>query len=237
MRKSFLILFLVSICISSYAQEKKPDLANRAADHLMFQISSDHWIGLPDSISSHVKGLSRGLNVYAMLDKPFRGNPKLSIAFGVGVSSSNIFFDKMFVDLASTERTLPFINQNNTQHYKKFKVSTTFAEIPIEFRFSSKPSTPNKSIKFAIGIKGGTMLNAHNKAKGLRDSTGRSLNVATFKQNSKSYFNTTRLTSTARIGYGIFSLFGAYSISSMFKDGVAAPDVRNLQVGLTISGL
>ena len=39
-----------------------------------------------------------------------------------------------------------------------------------------------------------------------------------------------------RHGYGYFSLFGAYNITAMFKNAVG-PDVKLLQLGLTISGL
>ena len=239
MRKIFLVLFTALITFSSFAQKKKPNnLANRAADHLMVQLSYDHWVGMPDSISSNAKGFSKGINVYAMIDKPFHGNPKFSVAFGIGVGSSSIVFKKMFVDISSTNPTLPFINQDSTAtNYKKFKLSTSFLEIPIEFRFSSNPENPNKSIKFAVGLKGGTMLNAHTKAKVLRDMSDNILNAATWKASTKSYFNTTRLVATARVGYGIFSLFGAYTITPMFKDGVASTDIKAMQIGLTISGL
>lgn len=238
MRKIFLVLFTALITFSSFAQKKKNyNLANRAADHLMLQLSYDHWLGMPDSISSHAKGLSRGLNIYAMLDKPFHGNPKLSIAFGIGIGSSNISFKKMFVDITSANPTLPFTNQDSTNNFKKFKVSTSFLEIPLEFRYTSNPENPNKAIKFALGVKGGTLLNAHTKAKVLRDAAGKVLNAATWKESTKAYFNTTRLTATARVGYGIFTLFGAYSLTPVFKDGVASPDIKTLQIGLTISGL
>ncbi len=221
------------------AQTKKKsfNLANRAADHFVIQLSADKLLGMPDSIDSHIKGLSRGLNIYAMLDKPFKSNPKLSIALGVGIGSSSIYFKRMFVDIAATTSTLPFIKQDTTTYYKKFKLSTSFLEIPLEFRFSSNPENPNKSTKFALGIKGGTMLNAHTKAKELKSASGTTINGAILKQNTKSYFNTTRIAATARVGYGIFSLFGSYTLTPMFKDGVAAPDAKTLQIGLQISGL
>ena len=239
MRKIFLLFITALITFTSFAQKKKKtyNLGNRAADHIMVQLSYDHWLGMPDSISSHAKGFSRGLNIYGMIDKPFHGNPKFSVAFGIGIGSSSTVFKKMFVDISSANPTVPFINQDSTNNFKKFKLSTSFVEIPLEFRFSSNPENPNKSTKFAIGIKGGTMLNAHTKAKQLRDAAGKTLIAATFKESTKSYFNTTRLVATARVGYGIFSLFGAYNITPVFKDGVASPDIRTLQVGLTISGL
>ena len=239
MRRILMIVPALLTIWCSFAQTKKKsfNLANRAADHFVIQLSSDRLLGLPDSISNYAKGLSRGLNVYAMIDKPFKSNPKLSIALGVGIGSSSIYFKRMFVDIASTSPTLPFVNQDTTAYYKKFKLSTSFLEIPLEFRYSSNPENPNKSTKIAIGIKGGTMLNAHTKAKELKNASGATVNGAIWKQNSKSYFNTTRIAATARVGYGIFSLFGTYTLTPMFKDGVAAPDAKTLQIGLQISGL
>jgi hypothetical protein len=100
----------------------------------------------------------------------------------------------------------------------------------------AKPETPNKSIKGAIGLKVGTLLNAHTKGRNLQNAAGTKINGFTVKESSKSYFNTTRIAATARVGYGIFSLFGAYSITNMFKDGAAA-DTKLVQIGFTISGL
>ena len=53
---------------------------------------------------------------------------------------------------------------------------------------------------------------------------------------SKSYFNSNRLVGTARIGYGYVSLFGAYNLTSIFKDKVAE-DMKLFQIGIAISGL
>ena len=106
----------------------------------------------------------------------------------------------------------------------------------MELRYCSKPDKPNNSVKAAIGIKVGTLINAHTKGKNLTDASGKTVNGYVSKLSSKSYFNGTRLSATARVGYGNFSLFGSYSITSAFKDNVAA-DMKVLQVGLTISGL
>ena len=80
------------------------------------------------------------------------------------------------------------------------------------------------------------MLNVHTKGKTLISKTGGTLNNYTEKESSKQFFNTTRLAGTARVGIGHWSLFGAYSITSLIKD-VAGPAIRPFQVGLTLSGL
>ncbi len=237
MRK-ILFVALAFFTLPAIAQtpKKKYNLSERAADHFVIQVSSDNWTGVPDSISSHMGGLSRGGNIYLMLDKPFKGNQQVSIALGIGVGTSSMFFKKMELDIESTGRILPFRATDSTANFKKYKLATAFLEIPLELRFSSNPETPNKSIKAAIGLKGGVLLNAHTKGKTLRNVSGATINSYTEKNLSKTFFNNTRFAATARVGYGIFSVFGAYNLTSVFKDGVAA-DVKLLQVGLMISGL
>ncbi len=215
---------------------RKIDISSRPGDHLMFQLSSDHWTGMPDSISSHQSGFSKGFNAYVMLDKPFRSSPKFSVGLGIGVGSSNISFKKMNVDLKSTSVKLPFIAVDSTNHFKKYKLSTSYLEVPLELRFSSNPSNLNKSWKVAIGGKVGTIINAHTKGKDLQNKNNSSISNYTQKESSKKYFNGTRFMGTARIGYGIFSLFGAYQLNSVLKDVAGAP-MKLYQVGITLSGL
>ncbi len=238
MRKLFAILLASVSFTSAFAQitSKKNNIVNQAGDHLMIQLGTNIWNGAPDSVSSRIKGFNRSANVYLMLNKPFKSNPKLSAAIGIGVGTSNIYFNKMNVLIESTKSTLPFIRTDTGSSYKKYKLSTAYLEIPVELRFTSRPDNPNKALKAAIGVKVGTMLNAHTKGSILQTASGAKLNTATVKQSSKSYFNTTRLAATARLGYGIFSVYGSYNITNIFKDGVAK-DTKLLQIGLTISGL
>lgn len=219
------------------ANDNKLPVTKRAADHLMFQLSSDHWLSAPDSISNHTTGLSRGFNAYFMFDKQFKSSPKFSIAAGVGVSTSNVFFSNLNIDLKSNTATLPFINVDSTQHFKKYKVATTYLEIPLEFRYTSKPQEPNKSFKMALGLKAGTLVNAHTKGKTLLDKNNNTISSYVEKENSKRFLNGTRFMGTARVGYGIISVFGSYQLNGILKDGVGPSDMRLMQVGLTISGL
>ena len=222
---------------SQSAKEKKnKEILSRAGDHFMFQLSSDHWLGAVDSVKNHIKGFSRGINVYVMYNKPFKADPRFSVAGGLGVSTSNIYFKNMNIDIASNGTVLPFNATDSSNNYKKYKISAAFLEVPIEFRFSSKPETPNKSVKVALGIKLGTLLSAHTKGKTLRDASGKVLFNSTDKVTDKTFFNTSRVAATARIGYGNFTLFGSYNLTSMFKTGVAS-DIKLLQIGITVSGL
>lgn len=240
MKKLLAFGILIIACSGIQAQKKNkniPDLSSRANDHFVCQLSSDHWAGAPDSINDNLKGLSRGLNAYFMLDKPFKTNPRLSVAFGLGISTSNIFFDKMTVDITGTTSLLSFQETDSVASYKKYKLNTAFLEVPVELRFSSKPDQPNKSIKAALGVKVGTLLSAHTKGKTQASSTGLTLIDGSQKLIGKKYFNTTRLSVTARVNYGILGVFGSYSLTSIFKTGVASENIRLYQVGLCLSGL
>ena len=238
MKKLLFIVFAFVTTFSATAQEKKKigGFMNRTGDHLMLQLTSDHWAGAPDSINNWIRGFARGANIYVMLDQRFKSNPQWSVAFGAGVSTSNIYFKNMIVDITAKTNKLPFTKVDSVDHFKKYKLSTAYLEIPLELRFTVDPENESKSIKVAIGVKAGTLLNVHTKGKTLLDKNNAVINSYAAKKTGKGYFNSTRLSATARFGYGNFSLFGSYQLNKIFKDGVAA-DIKLYQVGLNFSGL
>ena len=245
MKKTAFLLLACLFFIQAFSQEtidnptpttRTITLPNRPADHLMLQLSSDHWAGMPDSINSHQSGFSRGFNAYFMFDKPFRSSPKYSIGFGLGISSSNMVFKKMNVGIEGTPPILHFTATDSTNHFQKYKLTTTYAEVPLEFRFTAKPDNVNKSLKAALGVKVGTLINVHTKGKTLEDKNNNTINSFTEKISSKRFMNSTRFTATARLGYGIFSIFGTYQLNNLLKDGAGA-DMKLYQIGITLSGL
>jgi len=233
----FIVLALVTVSAAS-AQDKKKNggFMNRTGDHLMLQITNDHWMGAPDSIKNRMTGISRGLNVQVLLDQRFKSAPQWSVAFGLGVSTSGMYFKNTVIDLKSKTATLPFRNVDSVDHFKKYKLATAYLEIPLELRFTFKPETENRSIKAALGVKVGTLLNVHTKGKLLLDKNGATVNNYIAKETGKGFMNSTRLAATARVGYGNFSVVGAYHFTNIFKDGVA-PDMKLFQIGLNFSGL
>ncbi|HKO79117.1 MAG TPA: outer membrane beta-barrel protein [Chitinophagaceae bacterium] len=216
-------------------KKKTPiDLSGRANDHFMVQLGYTGWAGKPDTINT--SGFSKSFNVYFMFDFPFKSNPKLSMAFGPGISSDHIIFKKTYVGIKDITETFQFRDQSDTNHFKKTKLNTTYLEAPVEFRYVANPLNSDKSFKFAIGAKVGTMIKAHTRNKDFENKNGNTLNSYTMKESSKRFFNTTRLVGTARVGLGHFSLYGSYQITTLFKEGVAA-EIRPFSIGLTISGL
>jgi Outer membrane protein beta-barrel domain len=234
----FFVVFAVSASVS--AQEKPAtktsDIVNRAGDHIVLQLGSDIWMNAPDSITSHKKGLARSANVYVMMDKPLKSDNRYSFAFGLGVGTSNMYFKRYKTDIASTSTKLPFTNLDSANHFKKYKLTTAYLEVPVELRFTNDIKNPKKSLKAAIGVKVGTLLNAHTKGKTLQSKTGSVVNNYIEKQSDKHFFNSTRLAVTARVGFANYSLFASYQINGLLKDG-AGPQIKPLQVGISLSGL
>jgi hypothetical protein len=172
-----------------------------------------------------------------MFDFPFKTSPRFSVGLGLGLGTDNFYLDKMTVDIAGrSNNTLSFRNVSDTNYFKKYKVATTFLEIPVELRFAANPENTNKSWKVAVGGKVGTMLSAMTKGKNLMSRNGGTILSYTEKIKSKRFFNSTRLSVTGRISKGIFGIYGSYQINQFVKDG-AGPDIRPFQIGLTISGL
>jgi hypothetical protein len=206
----------------------------RANDHFLIQLGYTSWQNKPDSI--HTKGLPRTFNMYLMMDFPFKTNPHFSVAIGPGIATDNIFFDKMYVGLKDQTSTLRFQNVADTNHFKKYKLATAYLEAPVELRYRFNPEDDKKSVKLAIGVKAGTLLNAHMKGKDLQNKSNGSINNYTQKELSKRFLNKNRLSLMARVGYGHYSLFASYAVTPVFKEGLG-PQVRPLTIGLTLSGL
>lgn len=247
MKKVILFLFLSATSISLFAQDieikKKKDwskvnLAGRPKDHLIFQFGYLMWLNNPDSIAT--KGFANTVSVYFSFDFPFKVDPRFSVGLGAGVGTDNMFFDK------GAGRNLNIINnsaitfaknsgKDTANTYKSMKLSTSYLEAPVELRFMSDPVHPNKSLKFALGVKVGTLINANDKTKFTRDANG--FTGYTLKEKGRKHFENLRLAATARIGFGNFAIFGQYQLNDFIKEGRGPNQIRPFTFGLTLTGL
>ena len=242
MKKFFLLtlssLFFTSLFARDTIQplkKKEPiNLTGRANDHFLVQFGYTGWAGKPDSISP--SGFSKSINVYFMFDFPFKSNPKLSMAFGPGISTDNIIFKNTHVGIADNASMISIRDAADTVHFRKTKLGTAYLEAPVEFRYTADPMNSDRSFKFALGVKVGTMLGAKTRNKDLQDGNGNTINAYVMKESSKRFFNTTRLSAHARVGWGHFTVYGSYQLTTLFKDAMG-PEVRPFSIGLTLSGL
>jgi Outer membrane protein beta-barrel domain len=247
MRRIFVAAISVLLSVAALAQgdstqidtpKPKPVLTAtnlpRSSDHIILQLGYTGWSGKPDSINTG--GLPRTFNAYVMMDFPFKSNPHWSVALGIGIATDNMYFEETAVEITSPAINLVFRNLSDTNHFKRYKLATAYAELPLELRFSTNPDDNRRSVKIALGAKAGYLVNTHTKGNILLNKAEATLNDYKEKLYSKRYFNKYRLAGTARIGYGHFSLFGTYALTPLFREGVA-PTIRPYTIGLMISGL
>lgn len=207
---------------------KKTAASKPSRDFVMLQFTHERWANKPDSIT--IDGIGRGFNGYLCYDFPIKKAP-LSVAIGVGVGTSNIYFtDNQQLVLTDTGQTQALFT-GEREAYKRFKLSTAYLEAPIELRYFGNREDRNKGFKAAIGMRVGTLVNAH--TKGVYDLSG---SKVVEKENTRRFFEQYRVGATLRVGWGNFSLFGAYNLNPLFKEA-QGPQVRPYSVGLCISGL
>jgi len=226
MKKILLILFAFGAMNFAFAQEgntKKDSLSKKPPkmDRLVFDFNKNFWLNTPDSVA--VDFFSRGFNFYLMYDLPI-GAGNFSVAFGLGVSSQNIFSDaalqwqnsttglaQMATDDSSASVFIPIESLAGPDYsYKKNKISTTYLDVPLELRLRTNENGNGKRFKIAIGGKVGYLVNAHSK---IIDDDGK----------KKSFIfpnvNPFRYGFVARLGYGKFNISLFHSISGFFEDG------------------
>ncbi|MBV8254819.1 MAG: PorT family protein [Chitinophaga sp.] len=233
MKKIIFTLGLIAASLGVFAQDggspmnKAMNSVTHSRDFLMIQVAYDGWAGSPDSVKT---GFNRGFNIAFMYDMPFKKS-KFSIAPGLGISTSGVMLKDHTMDVAgrvnTSDVTFPYTTAN-----KRYKVATTYVEIPIELRYRSVPDNANKGFKAAIGVKVGALLDAHTKAK----FTGPNGAKTTDKERNNQFFNPWRFSATARVGYGNFGVFASYSLNPLLKNSDKY-DIRSYQIGIALSGL
>ena len=230
------LLIPSSILLAQDATEKMnvnaapPPIVKPSRDFLMIQMTYNNWIKKPDSVKT--KSFNYGFNGYLCYDFPIKKS-HLSFATGVGLNVSVAYLNQEVIGnldttiaLGGAARFLP-----DTKPYKRYKFVTTYLSAPFELRYFSNNLNRNKGFKAAIGMEVGTLLGAHTKGS---YSVG-GANVKD-KVDTKRYVAPWNFAATARVGWGNFSVFASYNLSTVFKDN-AGPPITPAAVGICLTGL
>lgn len=201
----------------------------------MVELAYDNWVGATDSMN--ISGFNHSENFYFMYAWPFQSDGRLSIAAGIGLGSSNIYFAHQEVMVAAFQnQTLAFPDEGGANHYRKYKLVTTYLEAPVELRFALDPEHMDHSWKFAVGAKVGVMLSAYTRGSTLESATGQILGNYVQKESSKEFFNTFSFTPTIRVSKGVFGIFAQIHAVPLIKSS-AGPSVFPVSGGIVLSGL
>lgn len=232
MKKLFFSLGLMVASLGVFAQDAKNAVANTAMgaashskDFLVIQLG---YVGLAGTGAGNINtGFNRQINIAFMYDFPLQ-KTNFSLAAGLGIGSDHYQLKDMSLNLRSSSSVPDFESSDN---YSKFKLATTYLEIPLELRYRQVPENANKGFKVGLGLKVGNLLNAHTRS--VSNVNGSKLIE---KEATKRLFNTWRFAGTARVGLGNFAVYGTYALNGLFKDN-GTYDVNAYSIGFMLSGL
>lgn len=237
-RRVFGLFALVLVCSCSFAQKKqnkvpRPDIPGS----FMIDFGFNQGISTPDNFSIKFMG-SHTVNLYYQYPlrfgrSPFSFNPGIGFAFE-RFKMKNYYTLKESTttpgqyDLVSTATLFP-----TASNIKKSQLINDYIEIPLDFRFDSKPEDISRSFNVAIGGRIGYLFDAKTKIKYIKDGETR---IAKDKQNHG--MNPIRYGIYTRIGMGAINIFGFYNLSPLFeKDkGPDKTTMNTYTIGLSING-
>jgi hypothetical protein len=234
MKKYLLALTLILTTLSINAQNTDSAAAvrkerlkfNDLPGNFTFDVGLTHYRFAPGSMELRLFQ-SRGININYNYDIKIINN--FSFAPGLGVSVNNYGF-KDAITIKNVGKVDSVDNiYNDYPNLKRSKLSATYIDIPLEFRWKSNPDI--NSFKITLGFKAGILASAHTKIK-YKDDGAKVIK-------NKEDFNLERFRYGiyGRVGYGVISLFGYYSLSELFQSG-KAPEARSIvpyTIGISIA--
>jgi hypothetical protein len=244
MKKTFILLVLSFFTFGSiYAQDSPKGLSMGKGEKIIVNLYSDMWQGADSSLT--VNSFNPGFALYFMYHVPF-GKSKFSFNIGFGIGSHNLHSDayptkEMKFDTTSATNVytgntiferIPESKNNKKVEYDVNKLSLTYFDVPVEFKFSSE-NEKGKTIKFAIGFKAGYLINNHTKYRGDDFITGSADNIK-YKNFKIPNLEPLRYGATVRFSYGMYGVFAYYSLSKIFKTD-KGPEMYPISAGITLS--
>lgn len=232
MKKIFslsLLLFAANLFAQNDIKQNIKEKSQSDKDRIILQFTMDNWLTKPDSITT--KWFSRGIGLYWMITDVPLGKSRLSFSFGVGVTSSNIYHNTLIKQTDTVTVFSPSDMKSSIfSDYKRNKLVTAYLDVPVEFRYRSKPDKTNNSWKIAIGFKGGMLVGNHSKLKAKDPVLG---DLTVYKESGIKHLNKYRYGPTLKLGYGSFNIVAYYSLSTLFD--TKGPEIVPYSIGILLS--
>jgi len=225
MKKTLLLLILVSILSTAWAQDEanKKNIASTPSPDfpgaLVFEYGLNYLINPTYEMRTN-PWKSATINVYYMYPMQI-GDSRFSVSPGVGIGSEKFGFEGNVTLEDSSQLTLmknitDLARFANTTAVKSTQIVANYADFNLEFRVNSLKDDHKRSWFFALGGKIGVNIDAKTKIK--YTEFGR---LKTYKDKYHFNINSFRYGLIARIGYGPINLWYYYSGSSLFRGNKA----------------
>ncbi len=249
MKKNTITLLFILLAAVAFGQKtadlkkSKPQLPGL----ILIDLGVNQGIGAPSTFNQGFWG-SRTVNIY--YHHPIQiAKSKFSFNPGIGLSMERW----KFTDGATLIDTVELDSYpggpesaNQVEQYNllsptriypelatKSMLITNYIEMPIEFRFDTKPEDLGRSLSFAIGGRIGYLFDALTKVK--YDDHGEVVKVK-YKRNHG--VNPLRYGVYSRIGFGNVGLFGFVNLNELFEEnkGPLGTTMNSYTVGISVNG-
>ncbi len=251
MKKILSAVIFLLVGISGFAQYETIKKAPKPTipGTFMIDLGINQLLNKPDSTWNQGLWGSRTVNLYYQYSFRF-GRSKFSFNPGIGVSLERWKFKDgaTLIDTVelvsypngavSTEQVERYNLLSPTRIYsalaKKSQLIANYVEIPLEFRFDTKPEDISRSINIAVGGRVGLLFDSKTKLK-YKDADGDLIKV----KNKQSYgLEQFRYGVYTRFGIGGFNWFAFYNLSNVFQKGKGplGADSNSLTFGISVNG-
>jgi len=211
--------FIIVLAAATNVLAQTPETPKKAGrpdipGTFVVEIGVNRGLDAPSKFSLGLWG-SRTVNLYYQYDIPILKS-KFSFVPGIGLSLERFNFKGLRVLGYDAEDSLSLLTPANAgiTGLKKSQLVTNFVELPLEFRYTSKPEDPARSFKVAVGGRIGYLYESFNKLKYKEEG-----DLIRVKDKQRFNLNEFRYGVSGKIGVGNFSLFGYYNLNNLFEDG------------------
>ena len=227
MKKALITFITLIISATSFAQL----IANKTDKRFTFGLDIFNDFQLTPSDNWDPRVVNQGVSFALTYNFPLGESKKHTVSVGLGMSSHNYFSYTRILN-PYTNGNFEYQSYRDVEGFKRYKVSPTYGEVPLELRFRIK-----NVVKIGVGIKVGVMIGTKTRYVGPDDENGilTDENGTTVNNILLNIKNVERMaySATLRVGWKWLNLFAAYQINPVFSVGHEAPTFHPLSVGFT----
>lgn len=203
LRTVFVALFFVGVSGGLQAQPEYKYIP-REHDWFSYDISTLLLQSTPAGYEQ--QGWSNGHTLSFMKDI-LLGKSRFSVGVGLAYTSHNFKSNtRISVDENTGEASFTLLNSDSVS-YQRNKLNAKYVEIPVEFRFRTKPNDNGRFLRVYLGFRGGVRFSSYSLFEN-DDTQVRYYHPAELNRwSAGTYF---------KLGYGAVSLYGYYSLLPLF---------------------
>lgn len=229
MKKLLFTLIALVISTTSFAQL----IANKTDKKVTLGFDLFNDFQLAPSSNWDPRTVNQGVSFALTYNFPLGESSNHTVSIGVGMTSHNYFSYTRILN-PYTNGDFQYESYREVEGFKRYKVSPTYVDVPLELRFRIK-----NTVKIGAGIKVGVRVATKTRFVGpdaendpLTDGSGTTVDEKLLYIN-----NVERMaySATLRIGWKWVSVFAAYQFNPIFVVGHEAPTFHPLSVGVSLA--